>query len=258
MKLYMKYFSIHLKSQTQYKTSFLFTMLGQFMVSFAVFMSLAFLFMLFDSVDGFTYQEVLIGFAVMMLGFSLAEMFGRGFDRFPVLLGNGGFDRALVRPRNIIFQIVAGTIEFSRLGRALQAVIVFVYVIPRAGIDWTWDKVLTLVLMIVCGIVLFFTLFVLYAAFSFFTIEGLEFMHIFTDGGREHGRLPFSVYGENVLRFVTFVIPLALVQYYPLLYLLGREESILYALAPVGALLFLLPVSAFFRFGLKRYKSTGS
>ena len=232
--------------------------MGQFMVSFAVFMSLAFLFMLFDSVDGFTYQEILIGFAVMMMGFSLAEMFGRGFDRFPVLLGNGGFDRALVRPRNIVFQVVASTIDFSRLGRSLQAVLVFVYVIPRAGITWTWDKVLVLVLMIFCGIILFFMLFVLYAAFSFFTVEGLEFMNIFTDGGREHGRLPFSVYGEHVLRFVTFVIPLALVQYYPLLYLIGREESILYAIAPIGALLFILPVVVFFNFGLKRYKSTGS
>jgi len=254
----MKYFSIHLKSQMQHKTSFFFSVLGQFMVSFSVFMSLAFMFMLFDEVEGFSYQEVLIGFAVMMLAFSLGEMFGRGFDRFPVLLGNGSFDRALVRPRNIVFQVLAGTMDFTRLGRALNAVLVFIYVIPRSGVDWTWDKIITLALMIICGSLLFFGLFVLYAAISFFTIEGLEFMNIFTDGGREHGRLPFSVYGENVLRFLTFVIPLALVQYYPLLYLLGREESLFYAFTPVLALLFLIPCYGFFRFGLRRYKSTGS
>ena len=112
--------------------------------------------------------------------------------------------------------------------------------------------------MIICGGLLFFGLFVVYAAFSFFTVEGLEFMNIFTDGGREHGRLPYSVYGENVLRFLTFVIPLALVQYYPLLYLLEREESMFYAFTPVLALIFLLPCYGFFRFGLRHYKSTGS
>jgi len=48
------------------------------------------------------------------------------------------------------------------------------------------------------------------------------------------------------------------VQYYPLLYLLGREESLLFAFTPVIALLFLLPCYVFFRFGLRRYKSTGS
>ena len=258
MKLYRKFFAMHLKSQMQYKASFFFTFIGQFMVSFCVFLSLSFLFARFDEVEGFTYQEVLIGFAVMLLAFSLGEMFGRGFDRFPLLLGNGAFDRALVRPRNIIFQVLATTIDFSRLGRATQAVVVFVYIIPRSGIIWTWDKILTLCLMIICGSLLFFGLFVVYAAFSFFTIEGLEFMNIFTDGGREHGRLPFSVYGENVLRFLTYVIPLALVQYYPLLYLLGREESMFYAFTPVLALLFLLPCYVFFRFGLRNYKSTGS
>ena len=258
MRLYMKYFSMHLKSQMQYKTSFFFTMLGQFLVSFSVFASLAFLFMTFDDVDGFTYQEVLVGFAVMMMAFSLGEMLGRGFDTFPRLLGNGGFDRALVRPRSIVFQVLASAIDFSRLGRTSQAIIVFVYVIPRSGIDWTWDRIMTLILMIVCGSVLYFGLFMVYAAISFFTIEGLEFMNIFTDGTREHGRLPFSVYGENVLRFLTYVIPLALVQYYPLLFLLGREDGFFYAFAPVIALVFLLPSYGFFRFGLSKYKSTGS
>ena len=258
MKLYMDFLAMHLKSQMQYKFSFFFNCLGQFMVSFAVFLSIHFLFDRFGAVDDFTQADVLIGFAVMMLAFSLGEMFGRGFDLFPRLLGNGIFDRALVRPRNIIFQVLASTVDFSRLGRVVQAIIVFAYILPRSGIVWTWDKVLTLCLMIVCGAVLFFALFVLYAAFSFFTVEGLEFMNIFTDGGREHGRLPFSVYGENVLRFLTFVIPLALVQYYPLMYLLGRTDSGLYALAPVFALLFLLPCYGFFMFGLSQYKSTGS
>ena len=242
----------------QYKTSFFFTAVGQFLVAFATFLSVSFLFDRFDSVGGFTYEEVLICFAVMMMAFSTGELVGRGFDRFPVLLGNGGFDRALVRPRNVIFQVLASQMEFSRLGRFVQAVVVLIYAMPRSGIDWTWDKVMTLVLMIVCGAVLFFGLFVIYAAFSFFTIEGLEFMSILIYGGREHGRLPFGVYGDGVLKFLTYVVPMALVQYYPLLYLVGREDSILFALTPVLSLLFILPCYVLFRFGMRHYKSTGS
>jgi len=254
----MKFFSMHIKSQMQYKTSFFFTAVGQFLVAFATFLSVSFLFDRFDSVGGFTYEEVLICFAVMMMAFSTGELVGRGFDRFPVLLGNGGFDRALVRPRNVIFQVLASQMEFSRLGRFVQAVVVLIYAMPRSGIDWTWDKVMTLVLMIVCGAVLFFGLFVIYAAFSFFTIEGLEFMSILIYGGREHGRLPFGVYGDGVLKFLTYVVPMALVQYYPLLYLVGREDSILFALTPVLSLLFILPCYVLFRFGMRHYKSTGS
>lgn len=258
MTLYLKYFSMHLKSQMQYKTSFFFTALGQFGVAFSGFLGLTFLFDHFDNVGGFTYEEVLICFAVMMMGFSTSELIGRGFDRFPAHLGNGSFDRALVRPRNVILQTLSAEMDFSRLGRFVQSVIIFVYAIPRSNIDWTWDRVLVLCLMIVCGALLFFGLFVVYAAISFFTVEGLEAMNILTDGGREHGRLPFNVYGDGVLKFLTYVVPLALVQYYPLLYLTGRETSVFYALLPLVSLVFLIPAFAFFRFGMSRYKSIGS
>ena len=256
--LYAKYFSMHIKSQMQYKTSFFFTSLGQFLVSFTTFLSISFLFMRFDSVGGFSYEEVLICFAVMILSFSMAELFGRGFDKFPAILGNGNFDRILVRPRNTVFQVLASQMDFSRLGRFVQAVLILIYALPRSGIDWTIDKIFTFILMIICAVILFFALFVMYAAFSFFTIEGLEFMHVLTDGSREHGRLPFGVYGDGVLKFLTYVVPLALVQYYPLLYLIGREENFLYALMPLLSLLFLVPCYLFFRYGLKKYRSTGS
>jgi ABC-2 type transport system permease protein len=258
MKLYGKFFVIHLKSQMQYKTSFFFTTLGQFLVAFAMFLSINFLFARFESVGGFSYEEVLISFSVIMMSFATASLAGRSFETFPAMLGNGNFDRILVRPRNVVFQVMAAQIQFSRFGRFAQAVVVLVYAIPRSGIDWTWDKILTLVLMIFCGTLLFFALFVTYASFSFFTTEGLEFMNVLIHGGQEHGRLPFGVYGDGVLKFLTFVVPLALVQYYPLLYLTGRENAFFFALSPVFALLFLVPCYLFFRFGLRHYKSTGS
>jgi ABC-2 type transport system permease protein len=189
---------------------------------------------------------------------SLAEVLGRGFDQFPRMLGNGEFDRVLVRPKSVIFLVLASKIDFTRLGRTAQAVLLFFYAIPNSGILWSWDKILTLFLMIVCGSFVFFGLYLIYAAFTFFTIEGLEFMNIFTDGGREFGRYPYVIYGEGVLKFLTYVIPLALVQYYPLLYLLDMEENVIYMLIPLLGLLFLLPGYAFFLFGLRHYKSTGS
>jgi ABC-2 type transport system permease protein len=258
MRLYLNFFAMHLKSQMQHKVSFFLTTLGQFFASFVVFLGVYFMFSRFNEVNGFTYQQVLLCFASVLMAFSLAEMLGRGFDQFPRILGNGEFDRALVRPRNIVFLVLAAKMDFTRLGRLAQAVIIFCYAIPASGVAWAWDKIITLILMVVCGSLVFWGLFLVYAAFSFFTVEGLEFMNIFTDGGREFGRYPFAVYGEGILKFLTYVIPLALFQYYPLLYLLDREHSVFYMLVPLFGLLFLLPSHAFFHIGLQRYKSTGS
>ena len=242
----------------QYKTSFILTAIGQFLVSFSAFMGIYFMFMRFNTVEGFNFSEVLICFAVMLTSFSLAECFFRGFDTFGGIISNGEFDRIMVRPRNEMLQVLGSKIEFTRIGRFLQAIIVLSYAIPKSDIIWTADKIITLCLMIIGGTFLFAGLFIIYAGICFFTIEGLEFMNIFTDGGKEFGKYPLSIYGEGILKFFTFAIPLALIQYYPLLYLLGRTDNTLYMILPVFGILFLLPSYILWRFGVRHYKSTGS
>ena len=258
MKLYLKYLAIHIKSQMQYKASFFLMMIGYFIISFSVLLGVYFMMNRFHTVDGFTFQEVMIGAAVVLMAFAIAEGVARSFDTFPTLIANGEFDRMLTRPRGLIFQVLAAKIELTRLGYIAQAALVLCYAIPASGIVWTWDKVVTLLLMILCGAVVFSSLFLIYAAISFFTIEGLEFMNVLTDGGREFGRYPFSIYGRDVLKFLTYVVPLALFQYYPLLYLIGRETNKLYMVLPLVSLLFVFPAYGIWRIGLQNYKSTGS
>lgn len=258
MKLYFKYLSMLLKSQMQYKVSFLMTAVGQFLVSFTTFLGVYFMFSRFHSVNGFTLSEVLICFAVVLMAFSVSECFVRGFDVFPRLIRSGDLDRILVRPRNVVFQVLTSNMEFSRVGKLLQAILMLAYAVPTCGVVWTADKVLTVVLMILGGIATFSSLFVLYAGISFFTIEGLEFMNIFTDGSKEFGKYPLSIYGDGVLKFLTYVVPIALFQYYPFLYLIGRTDKMGYIFLPLLCVVFFLPCYAFFCYGLKKYKSTGS
>ena len=258
MRLYLKYFSMHLKTQMQYKVSFALLMLGQFAISFTTLLGVWFMFGRVNQVEGFSLPEVLLCFGVMLMSFALAEAVGRGFDTFPRMIANGQFDRVLVRPRGAVFQVLASQVELTRLGRLLQAVLVLGYAIPHSGVVFTPDKVVLLVLMVVCGAVVFFCLFLIYAALSFFTLEGLEVMSVFTHGGLEFGRYPFAIYGRDALCVFTYVVPLALVQYWPLMYLLGRSNSALYFVAPLLSLWFVLPAYALWRLGLRHYKSTGS
>jgi len=258
MKLYFHYVLIQLKSAMQYKLSFFFGVLGQLSVSLATFFEVYFLFDRFHSVAGFTFQEVLLCYSAIMMSFSLAECFVRGFDSFRSIISNAKFDRIMVRPRNVILQVLGEKAEFTRFGRLLQSALILCYALPLSGVLWTWDKILLYVLMILCGSLLFGGLFVIYASICFFTTEGLEVMNIFTDGAREFGAYPFAVYGKNVLRIVTYIVPLALIQYYPFLYLTGRTDSMLYFFLPILALLFLIPCMLFWKLGMRHYRSVGS
>ena len=258
MKLYLQYFSIHMKSMMQHKMSFFLTMIGQVLMTITAFFGIYFMFLRFHSAKDFTYQEVLLGYSVILFSFSLAEMFARGFDMFSSIISNGEFDRIMIRPRNEIFQVLASRIEFTRVGKLLQAFFMMLYVILTSGIHWTVYKAAVVVLMIAGGAVLFSGLFLIYASLCFFTIEGLEFMNIFTDGGRELGRYPLGIYGNAVLRFFTFVVPLAMVQYYPLLYLTGRDSRAIIGLCPLAGFLFLIPSWILWKIGVRHYTSTGS
>ena len=105
MKLYGKYLAIHFKSAMEHKLSFFLTALGQFLFSFSSLLGVWFMFNRFHQIEGFTFPQVLLCFATVLMAFSLGEAFFRGFDAFPTLISNGEFDRILVRPRSEIFQV---------------------------------------------------------------------------------------------------------------------------------------------------------
>lgn len=258
MNLYFKYFLMHLKSQMQYKSTFILNVFGRAAMSFANVAGVLFMLVRFYKIEGFTLNQTLLCTSIVTMAFSIVEALARGFDIFPRLLGNGEFDRVLVRPRGIIFQILASNIEFMRLGEFIQAIVVLCYAIFNSEIMWNWDKILTLFLMISCGTVVFLCLYIIQASISFFTTEGLEFMNILTRGGQMFGRYPFSIYGKGVLKFLTYVIPLALFQYYPFLYLTDKSKNMFYMFTPLLSLLFIMPCYLLFRVGLRYHKSTGS
>lgn len=258
MRLYLKYFGIHFRSAMEYKTSFILTTLGTFFSSFSTFIGIWFLFLRFHEIEGFTFEQVLLCFSTILFSFSMAEVIARGFDLFPSMISNGQFDRIMVRPRNPIFQVLASKMEFTRIGKLLQALVILLYALPRCGVDWNLQRAAVLFFMVLGGTVLFSALFVIYAAICFFTTEGLETFYILTDGSREFGRYPMSIYGEGMLKFYTYVVPVACVQYYPLLFLLGKAKYAWYGLLPIFGITFTIPAYIIWRIGIRHYKSTGS
>ena len=258
MKLYLKFFSIHFKSQMEYKASLFLQTFANFIYAFAVFAQIKLMFNHIDNLKGFSQDEILICFGIINLSFALAEQVFRAFDTFPNLIKSGDFDRLLVRPRNILFQILCNDMSLSRIGRTIQAIIVIIYVFSKGIIIWNFKKILLFILMIISGISVFSCLFLIGAAFSFITIDGIEFMNIFTDGGKEFGSYPLSIYGKNILRFTTYIIPLALVQYYPLLYLFDKDNSLFNYFSPILSFLFIIPSLLIWNIFSNKYESAGN
>lgn len=258
MKLYFNYFKMHLQSSMEHKMSFFLTMLAQLLVSFNSFLGLYFLFSRFHSVKGYTFYEILLLQGVVSMQFALAEWFVRGFDSFASIIGNGEFDRIMVRPRSLVLQVLGSRIEFSRAGKVVQGIVMLGFGIKKSGIVWTFDKVFLMIGMLISGIVIFGCIFLVYASICFFTTEGLEVVNLLTNGVQEHGKYPLDIFGKKIMIFCTFIIPYALSLYYPFLYLTGRAYNKIFLMLPVLACFVIVPSYWLWKFGVGHYKSTGS
>ncbi|MDD3341193.1 MAG: ABC-2 family transporter protein [Bacilli bacterium] len=258
MKLYFKYLVVAFKSELQYKWSFLLAFLSQIVIVFTSYFMITSLFDKFGNIKGFTVHEVLLTFAVIQFGFSFSEVFFRGVDKFDRLIVEGGYDRLLIRPRNIFLQVLGSEFQFVKLSRMLQAIIILGMALLQLHIAFDVFKVIALVLMLLSSIFIFLGIFILGASYCFFTVEGLEARNLFTYGGREITKYPVGVFNKNILWFFTFIFPFAFVNYYPLLYVTGKLQNPIYAFSPMIAMLFLIPCIFIFEKSSRRYLSTGS
>ena len=257
MGLYLKFLSVHIKSAMTYRSSFLLSCLGQLLGTVNIFLGVMFLLDRFGAIAGYTLPQLALCFGVILSATSLAECFARGLDAFASVLSEARFDRILVRPRGILFQLLCEKMKLTMAPRLLQAALMLGWSVSAGAVRWTAAKAAVLTLMVLCGAALFFGLFLINAALCFFTLESLEVMNIFTDGPREYGKYPFGIYGKGVLWILTLLVPLALVQHWPLQYLLDRGP-VWYGFLPLVSLLFLIPCAAVWRLGVRHYRSTGS
>lgn len=258
IKLYFHYISIVLRSTMQYKASFFLMVAGRFILSFNGILGVYFMLSRFGQVKGYTFGEVLLCFSIIQMDFALAECIGGGFATFTSIIRQGEFDRILLRPHGAILQLLGSKFRIDRIGLILQAIAMFVYGIAVSPVDWTFGRGMTVILMLVGGTLLFTGFFLLRAAFTFFTIEGIEAVNILTYGAKEHGKYPLDIYGKRMMRICTYILPYTLIQYYPLQYLLGRTQRWYYGLYPFGVVGFLVICYAAWRFGMRHYQSAGS
>ena len=258
MKLYLKALKLHLKSMLEYKASFIISFLSQIIIFFSFYFIILSLFSKFDNIKGFTLYEVLLCFSIIQFGFACCETFARGIDKFDRLIVNGEFDRILVRPKNVILQVLCSDADFIKVSRIIQALIVMVIALINLNIEWNIFKIICLILMMMSAISIFFGIFLLAASYCFITVQGLEVRNVFTDGGKHMAQYPIGVFRKGFVWFFTFIIPYAFVNYYPLLYFIGKSNNVVYAFSPLIVFLYLIPCFMVFNRGVKRYASVGS
>lgn len=257
-KLYISNMKLQLKKEIEYKASFIINFISQIFIYFTYYFVIIALFDKFNNIKGFSLYEVLLCFAIINFGYSVNETFFRSIDTFETLIIDGTLDRLLVRPVNILYQVMYNEINYVKIARIIQSLIILVIALINLDITLTFQKILLLILMLISSIIIFFSIFVLMASYCFITIQSLEVKNLFTDGGKNIAQYPISIFNKSLIFIFTFIIPYAFVNYYPLLYFLDKSNNIFYYFSPLLVFIFLIPCLLAFKLGLKKYSSSGS
>ncbi len=263
VRAYRMIAAMWIRSTMAYRASFAMAALGNFAATGLDFVGLLLMFSHVDALGGYTLPEVAFFYGTAGAAFGLADLVMGSMDRLGRRVRDGTLDTLLVRPVPVLAQIAADRFALRRLGRITQGLLVLGYALMVLDIAWTPLKVLMVPVMILSGAVIFASVFVAGAAFQFWAQDASEVQNSFTYGGTTMLQYPPTVFAKDLVRGVTFVLPLAFVNWLPALYVLDRP----YPLDVPSWLAFLPPLiaggccalaGAAWRVGLRSYRSTGS
>ena len=242
----------------EYKSSFILTLLAQAINVAAEFLVVLALFVKFKLLKTYDVNEILLGFSILWLGYGVFDVFFRGWDRFYQLIVRGDFDTLLIRPRSLFITVMGSDIAYEKFSIIFIALGLLIYSFIKVAVVITMAKIILLILTVISTIIFYLSLFIIGAALSFKTIQGLEVVNVFTYGSRQIAQYPIDLYGRIVRLVFTYVLPVSLINYYPIKFMSGYTNNYLYMLLPFSVLILLLISIKIFKIGLNSYQGTGS
>lgn len=265
LDLYRRLLGVQIRSQMQYRTSFLFDAMASGLIVLTEFGSVALVLQRFENIRGWELAEIAFLYGLVELSFGFMDMLFSGFDppNFGRGVRQGTFDQLLLRPINITAQVLGSDLQLRRLGRITFGIGIFILALTLNDIVWTVPKLLYLPIVIASLVAFFGGLFIAGSTITFWTVDSIEVMNMLTYGGSFTISYPMTIYPDWLRRFFTYVVPAIFLNFFPTLYFLGKPDPFDFPviapfLSPLVGFSTLWLALRFWRFGIRHYQSTGS
>lgn len=263
LRIYARLIGAQGRSQASYRVSFWLDLGANALIVGGDLITVLVIFSRVPALGGFSVHETLVLFGLALTSFSLADLFVGNIERMQTYIRMGTLDGMMVRPLALLPQLLAMDVGFRRLGRIAYAAAVLGVALSTADIVWTPARVLLALFAPLAGAAFFCAYFVATATVAFWWVESGELANALTYGGRDFTSYPVTVYSGWFRKIFAFGLGFAFVAYYPGLALLGRPDPLggpawlgwACALVAPGAI---AVAAAFWRVGVRQYRSTGS
>lgn len=253
-----------MKAWFQYKVDAVLRSLAVFLRESTGVIVIYFALLKFDGLNGWNMQEMLFMFSLVFLTYGIMILFFTGLRDFGRTVRSGGFDRFLLRPRGVLFQLIFVDADwFAAIGHGGLGLVLFIVSAGRVGIQWNAILVLYYMLTVAGGVLIQGAIFLFLATLNIYLLETGSLKEVFYWNARKFAGYPVSIFHKAVQVCLIYVVPFAFVNYFPAQFLLRKPdmqqfpEVFLYITPVVGAGMYLMAY-LFWRYSLRYYKSSGN
>lgn len=261
LRLYKALISQFFKVVMQSKVDFLMGLFGFFFTQLA---GILFLYLVFEQIpdlQGWSLAQL-----VFIYGFAQIP---RGIDHLFTdniwlvawrLVINGDFDRYLLRPMNIFFQVIAEKLQPDALGELLVGTILVVYSVLQGVVVLDGIHIALFAVSVLAGALIYTAIKLLFASLAFWIKRSGPFLQLAYEMA-EFAKYPTDIYAKPLRFVITWVIPFAFVAYLPAGYFLGtgigNHAGVIAIECAIAAVFWLIAYRVFHK-GIRIYESAGN
>lgn len=205
--------------------------------------------------EGWSVYQVLLIQSVFTMSMAVADMTFHGILYATMnYVREGNFEMVLLMPVDTMFLLMARTFSIDAIGLFLGGLSIFII----ALVNITAPSILMWIqfgALFIIGLTVMMGIALLMAATSFQWVGNSRIPEIF-DSVRSFGKYPQSIFPKALLIISTYLIPVAMIGYFPAAALLGKGNAGMF-IAIIPCVLFMALGIVLYRYNVRKYQGVG-
>ena len=262
IRLYFKFVGIAIRSRMQYRSDFIFGVLGVLILNLVNLSLIYIMVARFKALAGWEYWEIVMLYGTFLLGHSIYAVFFWHLSRLEEDILHGRFDQYLVRPFSPLLQFLGREVNYMGVADVFFATSALALAYHNLELEWTGVQWVFFGIAVLSGTVIETSIVWIIGALSFWTGRSRAIFFVYIRFQILSQQYPIDIFGMWFRIFITGFLPVAFMNYYPLTILLGKPNALgilgMGFLSPLVAVVLLALGTLIWRRGLAGYTSSGN
>jgi ABC-2 type transport system permease protein len=262
LRSYMLLAGASLRSQLQYRTNCITMIMTGLIWQGTGFVFIWIILSQFHDLAGWTLGEIAFLYGFRLISHAGSMLLFGIFHRVEFLIRLGDFDRFLTSPIPPLIFVMTYEFPIPALGDLLGGIIIFAVATPLVHVHWTLAAVIYGLIALMGGCLIDAGVKLAVSSLAFRTLSSFYLVSFFDDAMSLTGNYPLTIFGGAVRFFLTFILPVAFLAYFPVVVLLQRTNELsvspLFAfLSPVVGIIIFTFACFLFQAETRHYQSAG-